>query len=61
MLLMLGLYSLAIKAGAPPVATGVGFGALFALAIAGLWGWQLAAETSQAQRIAKGRQCRRAL
>ena len=42
MLLMLGLYSLAIKLGAPPVATGVGFGALFALAIAVLWGWQLA-------------------
>ena len=42
MLLMLGLYSLAIKLGALPVATGVGFGALFALAIAVLWGWQLA-------------------
>jgi len=42
MLLMLGLYTLAIKFGAPPVATGVGFGALFALAIAVLWGWQLA-------------------
>ncbi|MBM7343617.1 lysophospholipid transporter LplT [Pantoea coffeiphila] len=42
MLVMLGLYSLAIKLGAPPVATGVGFGALFALAIAVLWGWQLA-------------------
>ena len=39
MLLMLGLYSLAIRLGAPPVATGVGFGALFALAIALLWGW----------------------
>lgn len=42
MLLMLGCYSLAVKLGAPPVATGVGFGALFALAIAVLWGWQLA-------------------
>lgn len=42
MLIMLGLYSLAIKLGAPAVATGVGFGALFALAIAVLWGWQLA-------------------
>ncbi|CCG86134.1 lysophospholipid transporter LplT [Erwinia piriflorinigrans] len=40
MLLMLGLYSLAIKFGASPVATGAGFGALFALAIALLWGWQ---------------------
>ncbi|MBP2168117.1 LPLT family lysophospholipid transporter-like MFS transporter [Erwinia toletana] len=42
MLIMLGLYSLAIKLGAPPVAAGIGFGALFALAIAMLWGWQLA-------------------
>ncbi|WP_437612710.1 lysophospholipid transporter LplT [Erwinia sp. V71] len=42
MLLMLGLYSLAIKLGTPAVAAGVGFGALFALAIAVLWGWQLA-------------------
>ncbi|HBV38384.1 MAG TPA: lysophospholipid transporter LplT [Erwinia sp.] len=42
MLLMLGIYSLAVKLGAQPVATGVGFGALFALAIAVLWGWQLA-------------------
>ncbi|MCU5774640.1 lysophospholipid transporter LplT [Erwiniaceae bacterium BAC15a-03b] len=42
MLIMLGLYSLAIKLGAPPVAAGIGFGALFALAIAVLWGWQLA-------------------
>lgn len=41
MLLMLGIYSLAIKLGAPPVATGVGFGALFALGIALLWGWQM--------------------
>nr|WP_042959113.1 lysophospholipid transporter LplT [Erwinia tasmaniensis] len=40
MLLMLGLYSLAIKLGVSPVATGAGFGALFALAIALLWGWQ---------------------
>ena len=40
MLLMLGIYSLAVKAGAPVVAIGVGFGALFALAISGLWVWQ---------------------
>ena len=40
MLLMLGIYSLAVKAGAPVVAIGVGFGALFALAITGLWVWQ---------------------
>lgn len=40
MLLMLGLYSLAVKAGVPVVAVGVGFGALFALAISGLWIWQ---------------------
>ncbi|QPG26748.1 lysophospholipid transporter LplT [Pantoea sp. SM3640] len=42
MLIMLGLYTLAIKAGAPPVATGVGFGVLFALAITVLWLWRLA-------------------
>ncbi len=47
MLLMLGIYSVAIKLGAPPVATGVGFGALFALAIAVLWGWQLAQKRRQ--------------
>jgi len=40
MLLMLGLYSLAVKVGAPVVGIGVGFGGLFALAIAGLWMWQ---------------------
>ncbi|MBD8181372.1 lysophospholipid transporter LplT [Pantoea agglomerans] len=40
MLIMLGLYTLAIKAGAPAVATGVGFGVLFALAIALLWLWR---------------------
>ncbi|MFY7115431.1 lysophospholipid transporter LplT [Enterobacter cloacae complex sp. SHL020] len=40
MLLMLGLYSLAVKVGVPVVGIGVGFGGLFALAIAGLWGWQ---------------------
>ena len=37
MLIMLGLYTLAIRAGAPAVATGVGFGVLFAAAIAVLW------------------------
>ena len=40
MLLMLGLYTLAIKAGVPTVATGIGFGTLFALAIAVLWIWR---------------------
>ena len=40
MLLMLGLYSLAIKVGVPVVGTGIGFGVLFALAIAALWIWQ---------------------
>lgn len=40
MLIMLGLYTLAIKAGAPAVATGVGFGVLFALAITVLWLWR---------------------
>ncbi|NBC99589.1 lysophospholipid transporter LplT [Atlantibacter hermannii] len=41
MLLMLGLYSLAVKVGVPVVGIGTGFGVLFALAIAGLWLWQL--------------------
>lgn len=40
MLLMLGLYSLAVKVGVPVVGIGTGFGVLFALAIAGLWLWQ---------------------
>ncbi|WNP35442.1 lysophospholipid transporter LplT [Enterobacter kobei] len=40
MLIMLGLYSLAIKVGVPVVGVGVGFGTLFALAIAVLWIWQ---------------------
>ena len=40
MLIMLGLYSLAVKVGVPVVGVGVGFGALFALAIAALWIWQ---------------------
>ena len=40
MLIMLGLYTLAIKAGAPAVATGVGFGVLFALVMALLWLWR---------------------
>lgn len=41
MLLMLGLYSLVVKLGAPVVAVGVGFGVVFALAIAALWIWQV--------------------
>lgn len=41
MLLMLGLYSLAVKTGASIVGIGIGFGAVFALAIAGLWVWQM--------------------
>lgn len=40
MLLMLGLYSLAVKVGVPVVGIGVGFGGLFAIAIGGLWVWQ---------------------
>ncbi|EKQ1562254.1 lysophospholipid transporter LplT [Salmonella enterica] len=40
MLLMLGLYSLAVLVGVPAVAIGIGFGVLFALAIAALWNWQ---------------------
>ncbi|BCG08224.1 lysophospholipid transporter LplT [Buttiauxella agrestis] len=41
MLLMLGLYSLAVKTGAPIVGIGIGFGAVFALAIGWLWVWQI--------------------
>lgn len=40
MLLMLGLYSLAVKVGLPAVGIGVGFGFIFAAAIATLWIWQ---------------------
>src|SRR5690606_6850336 len=40
MLLMLGLYSLAVKTGFPVVGIGVGFGELVALASPGLWIWQ---------------------
>lgn len=40
MLLMLGLYSLVVMVGAPVVAIGIGFGVVFALAIAGLWIWK---------------------
>ncbi|EKE8278135.1 lysophospholipid transporter LplT [Salmonella enterica] len=40
MLLMLGVYSLAVLVGVPAVAIGIGFGVLFALAIAALWIWQ---------------------
>lgn len=40
MLLMLGLYSLAVKLSLPVVGIGVGFGVIFALAIAGLWLWR---------------------
>ncbi len=39
MLVMLGLYSLAVSLGASPVVTGVGFGVVFALAILLVWGW----------------------
>ncbi|TNV20839.1 lysophospholipid transporter LplT [Buttiauxella sp. B2] len=41
MLLMLGLFSLAVKTGASIVGIGIGFGAVFALAIGGLWVWQI--------------------
>lgn len=39
MLIMLGLYSLAVMIGIPVVGVGIGFGALFALAIVVLWAW----------------------
>ncbi|ATF91186.1 Lysophospholipid transporter lplT [Cedecea neteri] len=41
MLLMLGLFSLAVKTGASIVGIGIGFGAVFALAIGALWLWQI--------------------
>jgi LPLT family lysophospholipid transporter-like MFS transporter len=41
MLLMLGLFSLAVKNGASIVGIGIGFGAVFALAISALWLWQI--------------------
>jgi MFS transporter, LPLT family, lysophospholipid transporter len=37
MLLMLGLYSLAVKVSVPVVGVGIGFGVVFALAIGVLW------------------------
>ncbi len=37
---MLGIYSLAVMIGIPVVSIGIGFGALFALAITALWIWQ---------------------
>lgn len=40
MLLMLGIYSLAVLVGIPVLPIGIGFGALFALAITALWIWQ---------------------
>ena len=39
MLIMLGLYSLAVMVGIPVVGVGIGFGALFAAAIIVLWVW----------------------
>ncbi|VFS53390.1 Lysophospholipid transporter lplT [Budvicia aquatica] len=41
MLLMLGLYTLAVKAGMPVVVIGCIFGSLLALSIGGLWIVQL--------------------
>ncbi|WP_312741727.1 lysophospholipid transporter LplT [Cedecea neteri] len=41
MLLMLGLFSLAVKTGASIVGIGIGFGAVFALAISALWLWKI--------------------
>ncbi len=40
MLGMLAIYTLAVRLGAPPVATGCAFGGLFALGITLLWSWQ---------------------
>ncbi|BET96133.1 lysophospholipid transporter LplT [Xenorhabdus taiwanensis] len=41
MLVMLGLYSVSVMAGASVVAVGIGFGILLSLAIGGLWIWDL--------------------
>lgn len=41
MLIMLGFYSLAVKAGVSVVVIGATFGSLFALAIGGLWLWDI--------------------
>lgn len=48
MLSMLGLYSLAVKLGAPVVGIGIGFGALFTLSIVVLWGWLIITQGRQA-------------
>ncbi|GAA0471658.1 MULTISPECIES: lysophospholipid transporter LplT [Tatumella] len=40
MLLLLALYTLTIRLGASVIVTGMAFGGLFSLAIAGLWLWQ---------------------
>ncbi|EKT59423.1 lysophospholipid transporter LplT [Providencia sneebia] len=42
MLIMLGLYSLAMKVGLSVISVGIGFGSVFAIAIAGLWVWDRA-------------------
>ncbi|RLM19074.1 hypothetical protein BIY29_17335 [Brenneria alni] len=44
MLLMLGLYSLVVKLGVSVITIGIGFGVLFALAIALLWAWLIYAK-----------------
>ncbi len=50
MLLMLGLYSLAVKVGVPVIGIGVGFGVLFAVAISGLWMWKRGQDKKARQR-----------
>lgn len=40
MLVMLAIYTLAVRLGASAVLTGIAFGSLFSLAIVGLWIWQ---------------------
>lgn len=44
MLVMLGLYSLVVKLGVSVMTIGIGFGVLFALAIAMLWTWLILAK-----------------
>ncbi|WP_035344006.1 MULTISPECIES: lysophospholipid transporter LplT [Dickeya] len=57
MLLMLALYSLAVKLGVPVRVIGCVFGALFALSIVALWGWmQLTQRRYGAQKGRAGRE-----
>ncbi len=49
MLLLLALYTLTIRLGASVIVTGMAFGGLFSLAIAGLWLWQWRGQSAARQ------------